>query len=583
MKKSRWRMYAPFLAVVLAQSVLIAAYPSQGTDRSVAAGQGFTNAFPQPADGSTPGGVPAPTQAADGTDPAGTLATGSSGSGAGTGTVAGGTGASSGASGASGGGAQTTTPAGAPAEGNSADTSHCVGGRQFQVYLQPEFNPICKPKWPAGADNGGATWNGVTGDTVKIVVFEATAGEAAEAVLSSQGLSSTAEQRQQVNDVANQFVNRFYETYGRTVEFIRYESDCPATSQDVPTCIAEARRIIEMQPFAVIFGIGSYPEVFDEFTRAGIVSLGGIHFSENFFVPQRPYRWDAWIGGTESADFMAEYFCKKLAGKQATNSGATIHPLIGRRGQVTRKLGVVVPEYITLLPDGQRVRDAARACGSEVELYTYSQNTDQSQVEANGIASAMVNDRITTVLCMCGPLFPAFLTTAFSSNTFFPEHLMAGTNFTDADKVGRLYGSDQWRHAFGPSQVGDTRTREDQQVGRAFAAVDHPESPCDGCPVPWLYYSLAASMIHHAGPDLNPGSLEAGMFGIPRFGGNGVNLGYGFGTGDYTWIDDVREVYWDPNHPSPVDGRSGAYRSLNGGRRYALGAFDGSFDVPVGS
>ena len=44
-----------------------------------------------------------------------------------------------------------------------------------------------------------------------------------------------------------------------------------------------------------------------------------------------------------------------------------------------------------------------------------------------------------------------------------------------------------------------------------------------------------------------------------------------FGNGDYTAISDARQVWWDPNAPSKIDGKAGAYVDMDGGRRYAIG------------
>ena len=55
-----------------------------------------------------------------------------------------------------------------------------------------------------------------------------------------------------------------------------------------------------------------------------------------------------------------------------------------------------------------------------------------------------------------------------------------------------------------------------------------------------------------------------------------------YGQNDYTGVSDVREVYWDANATSPVDGSSGAYVNVNGGHRYTLGQWTGPLGgIPV--
>ena len=52
-----------------------------------------------------------------------------------------------------------------------------------------------------------------------------------------------------------------------------------------------------------------------------------------------------------------------------------------------------------------------------------------------------------------------------------------------------------------------------------------------------------------------------------------------------TPISDYREVYWDSGARSGVDGRSGAYVDMNGGRRYEAGQnqLPAQFTVPAKS
>lgn len=574
MPKSKLAMYAPFLVLALVQALFVVAFPSTGRDRAVQTG-GFDGADlgagPGGFDGSTPGG-----SAGTGAGTTGGAGAGGAGStGGGAGTTGGGGAGTAGGAGAGGGGA-AAGPGAAAAEG---DISHCAGERQFLIFAVEFENPLCKPKWPDGADNGGETWTGVTADTVKVVVMEPAPNEQLDAILKSQGLATTPEDREKVRTAAEGFINKYYETYGRKIVFERFEARCPTTPADVPTCIADARKVIDMQPFAVFFAQPSYPELFEEFTRAGILSIGGWHFDKELFAGRRPFRWDIFVDGTDSAEFIAEYYCKKLQGKPATNAGALIHPRIGGR-QTPRRLGIIVPDRPANRSTAELVQARVRACGGDPVLDTYPNNIDRAQVEANRIISGMVAEGVTTVVCMCDPIAPVFMTAAASSASYFPEHLLPGLGLLDADPVGRLYTREQWIHAFGPSHLADTRPFEDEQVSRVFKDQGLG-TPCSACNLPWVYYSVLASMVHNAGPNLNPGTIEAALFNLPKTRGSGVTIGLGFRPGDYSAIDDVREAYWVPTATSRVDGRAGSYRSIDGGKRYVLGEFTSEFKVPV--
>lgn len=581
MPKSRFAMYAPFLALALVQALFVAAFPSTGADRSVGT-SGFDGQFDSPTDEAS-GQVFDPAAGGDIADD-GTIIDGVPGS------------PSSGATGGSGGGggggrSGTAAPSGATGGGSggggsgggstpgAGDTSHCAGDRQMNVFAVSFENPPCKAKFPDGADNGGATWSGVTKDSIKVVVMEPVANEQVDAVLKSQGLASSPEDREATRKAAEGFINKYYETYGRKITFERFTARCPSPA-DVPSCIADARKVIEMKPFAVFYNQPTYPELFEEFTRAGILTIGGWHFDKALFAGRRPFRWDVFVDGTDSAEFIAEYYCKKLQGKPATNSGALIHAQIGSRGQVQRKLGIISPDRQANTTTANLVKQRVQQCGGKAVTDTYPPDINREQSEANRIISGMINEGVTTVVCMCDPVFPVFLTAGSSAATYFPEHLLPGLGLLDADQVGRLYTDEQWIHAFGPSHLADTRPFADEQVSRAFKDQG-AGTPCKSCNLHYVYYSLFGSMVHNAGPILNPGTIEKGLFALPDTRGTGQTIGLGFKPGDYAAIDDIREAYWVPTAISEVDGREGSYRSIDNGKRYILGEWTKEFKVPV--
>ena len=76
------------------------------------------------------------------------------------------------------------------------------------------------------------------------------------------------------------------------------------------------------------------------------------------------------------------------------------------------------------------------------------------------------------------------------------------------------------------------------------------------------------------GPTLNPGTFERTLLTGScdgRYRDQPKTTFVHFAQGDYTAISDAREVYWDPNATSDIDGKTGAYIPLNKGRRYAIG------------
>jgi hypothetical protein len=208
---------------------------------------------------------------------------------------------------------------------------------------------------------------------------------------------------------------------------------------------------------------------------------------------------------------------------------------------------------------------------------------------------------------MCDPIAPAFLTSGMTANGYFPEFYITGTQFIDADLVGRLYDKQQMRHAFGISSIGAQKPLKDADPTRVWRDVGAPadaakssneDHPCEdnGCGINWAYINLLGTAIQMAGPNLTPASLEKGLQTTPADGGwdavhDPTRTLLKFGANDYTGVDDTREIYWSASAPSTVDSvngqcpnatKCGAWISVNGGRRYLLGQWAGGLsEIPL--
>lgn len=580
MRRSPLTLYAPLLAILLIQALIMAVAPSVAPDSpfSVDAGSGPTTS----PDASGQAGPTSPDDGHPGTatpGPGGAMPSSPGGDGHLD------TGATPGAPGTE---ASTTAPSSDPAAG---DTSHCTrDGRQHGVVFHA---PPCAPAWPAGADNGGATYRGVTADTVKVVLFRENKNEQVNALLNLYNLRATRAQDEQFTQAAEEYLNAFYEFHGRRVEIVIFDAtNCPESPPDVPACRAEAQRAIaEHDPFIVFWPTAIYPTVFDEFARAGVIALGGWNFSADFFAGRRPFRYDIFMDGTRSADFVGEYYCKKLANGTPTHAGRVIHPSfpsLGARGAQERKLGIVTPETPANLPNAQRLQQIVADCDGHVpELFTYQADIERAQQQSGAIVRGMIDARVTTVVCLCDPVTPVFATQAATQNNYYPEHLLPGSGLLDFDLLGRIYDQQQMVHAFGPSHL---------QVFPEFAQTDAPKmarsvgresDACRACNTNGAYFNLIGFLIQSGGPNLTPQSVEQGMFAAgPRGGwqatrGNPHEILLRIGPGDYTMLSDIKEVYWSRTARSPIDGQQGAYVATDNGRRYASGELPTSLNVPV--
>jgi hypothetical protein len=569
-RRSALRLYAPFIALALAQAAFVVWAPSKGEQTvnafadPTAAGSSFTT---------TPGGgaaVPSGASGATGTTP------GSGGS-----VAAGGApGATGGGGGAGGGGGSNAaaTEGGAPA----GDTSHCKGDRQTDVIYN---SPPCAPAF--AGDNGGATYPGVTAEEIRVVIFQCQSNEQVDAILMTQGLASTDEETDAMIDADIRFINEFYETYGRKVVAERVRGDCPTTPPDPAKARQAAAEVAKTQP-AFVYVAGGGSAAADVFAQAGIMSVGVQWNGEAFYAGRRPFRWDIFPTSTETSQWMGEYYCKKMAGKPASNAGQLIHPSIGSR-TTTRKLGIIVPDdgTGTILPAAQEVSRLVKECsGVDTPVFTYQSDINRATEQTRVTVAGLIDAKVTTVTCMCDPIAPVFLTKGMTQNNYYPEHMVSGMGLIDYDVLGRLYDPAQWTHAFGMSQLVEPVPFEQTDAAKIWRAVGNEGNPCSACNLLSGYLTLIGSMIHMAGPQLDPGTVEQALVanqysrgGWAETGGDPSVYRIRFGPGDYNAISDFREVFWDPAKPSTIDGKAGAYVSINGGQRYSGGELNESFDI----
>ena len=176
---------------------------------------------------------------------------------------------------------------------------------------------------------------------------------------------------------------------------------------------------------------------------------------------------------------------------------------------------------------------------------------------------------------MCDPIAPVFLTEGMTGNRYFPEFLLPGLGLLDYDLLGRLYDPQQMAHAFGPSHLPVLTNLDDADQSRVWRATGRQGHPCgdNGCGIPWAYLNFLGTALQMAGPNLNPLTFERGLLqDLPDlYGGAGRPRTSPSAPTTTPRIADAKEVYWDPNARSKVDGKAGAYVPLNGGQRYRLG------------
>src|SRR3954469_11155938 len=556
------RRYAPFALLVAAQIILVIVAPSNSAAPGNTLGGQFGSGTPGAASSSAP--LPQPSGAAalpgGGGPPAGAPGGGAApGSSVPPGSVPAGSGATARRVGVS-----------SAASGSTTGKAFCVTG-----LLE---HPPCVGQW-AGGSNGGATWQGVTDKTITLVMYRYKDNAAVNAILRATGTYISAQDEKDQFLLVVDWINKHYQLYGRKIKPVYVTGNCDIAPPDDGCFRTDADRIVQQyHPFAVMFDNDSAEAAFfDELSRKGVINWGGWHFTDTFSNNLRPYHYDLFMGGDVQAEITGTWYCRRLAGKKARFAGDAALKA------KTRKVSVVYPDSAQTTPSAQHLMSIIKKCAGSNAVYDgkYSSDTSTAAQQATTNTANTKAAGVTSVLWFSDPIAPAYGTKAQASQRWHPEEILAGSGLVDYDALAQAYDQSEWAHAFGPSDLGKAVDIMQVDAGLIWKAEGRSGRPNGSANLLTTYELSLASGIVAAGPKLTPLSYEYGLLTMPGYDQwskwHDPRLVFiDWGRNDYTGISDIREVYWNPNAPSPTNGSNGAYVPLKGGQRYQLA------DIPSG-
>lgn len=451
-----------------------------------------------------------------------------------------------------------------------------------RVRVPTKYAPNCVA--PFQGDNGGATYPGVTADTITIAVYRVQRNAAVDAVVASAGAQdSDKDVEQTYADYADYFQDH-YETYGRKIKLVYVEAS-GAPDDDV-AARADARRVAtEIKAFASWFDpsveVGGTYAYVEELVARGVLCLICTYAQPNSrYAKWAPYVWVPSMTYEQSADIVIEYIYKRLAGKPAKWAG---DPTMAAR---KRSLGLI--EYDNA--DGDFAfapaywKQGLAAHGASLDdAVTYPFDASQAQTQSRTMVARLKDKGITTVIMYVDPIYPIFITGEATRQAYFPEWLITGVGLTDTTLFGRTYDQRQWSHAFG---VGWSPARSPKEQGDAYRLhVWHhgrPPKADDSYGFVYLAEWYFFTGLHLAGPNLTPQTYQDGLFRYaPNEGGvvTSVNSWGNHGlwpVTDYGGVDDVTEIWWDTRATGEDElgaEAPGMMRYVNGGRRIRPGAW----------
>jgi hypothetical protein len=444
--------------------------------------------------------------------------------------------------------------------------------------LKMQFYGVAPCVKPFSGNNGGATAQGVTKDSISIVVLAPTAAgdlSPQNGGIKNQATGTNGRTPDTYHDEDAIFAH-FYETYGRTV---KYEF-VTATGADEASQRADAVAVLAKKPFAVIDAASQAP--------AGL-NGGGVVFDQTIAQAKLPGD----VPFITVAQTYAPY--EQIDGEFTAKDGSKGKAVYGGDAvkNTTRKVGVIYPQGsdqgIDITPFNTAYKKYGGSTIATQDEVPYTPPADPTQLasatqeQAPTIIAKLKADGVTTVVDLgIGNVPTVSFTKEATAENYFPEWIVGGLGYTDLDFYGRSYDQQQWAHAFGPEwfpptvasgPVGDAITTLFQWYWGTNQGTHSPGA--------FALIKREYDGIMLAGPTLNAKTFAAGLKDFPPVGGafsNEItNLETGWETPALTQRLATAIGWWNPNVSGPsnqinIPGQ-GKTMYLDGGKRYAIGKY----------
>jgi ABC-type branched-subunit amino acid transport system substrate-binding protein len=449
-----------------------------------------------------------------------------------------------------------------------------------RVKIPTVYAPPCVQ--PFTGKNGGSTSEGVTGDEIKIVVFNT--DPAKDPLVAGQFRAAGAEvnlnSAQQTWQGYVDIYNQMFELYGRKISVEFFVGT--GAGSDTAAAKADAIAIADKKPFAVLGGPAQSSTVFaDELAHRGVMCIGtcALAMPKKISDANKPYIFENGPAPEEAATLTAEFIGKQVGKGKAEFAG----------DDATKNKNRVYGFLHYNTPDGQYT-GLFDTLKSQLKKYGITGKADQSffldlsraQEIARTAITKMKDAGVTTIIYNGDPLMPSSFTKEATAQNYFPEWVIGPTVLVDTAIFGRTYDQQQWAHAFGV-QLTPGRTNEAVDITRALYEWFHGSSPPNntyGVINPSVQTFARGVML--AGPKLTPQTFRDGLFRYPPSGGDPINPQQSWGKHgvwpftDYYGSEDAAMLWWDATASGEDEvGQvgSGLYRAADGGKRYTRGKF----------
>jgi hypothetical protein len=366
--------------------------------------------------------------------------------------------------------------------------------------------PFCVA--PAPKDNGGATSQGVTATTVKVVVVEPNAEQYAKGsskpLNRATGMMNGTFKDAWIDEWAP--YQAYFERWGREVEFVYVTS----SGDDEAAQRADAVTIAAEKPFAVVdITPNSLPTLGTAVAASKILvyAIAGVVAKDT--IAQAPYRWGT-TDAQASANLAAEWAGKQLTkGKAQWAGDPTTQAKPRTFGAVYSNLLDIDPFVATFKKYGGTLATPAFEYQGGSGILG---DAATAQQQAPTIIARLKDAGVTSVFLLSDAAMNKQLTLQATVQDFHPEWLLTAFQFADLGLLARNNDQEQWGHAFGLSGLGPF-----VKSATAAPVTDWYWGPNKGTSVSytlngarWLAYGL-----QYAGPKLSPKTFQQGFFATP--------------------------------------------------------------------
>lgn len=550
--------YRPYIAIVLAVLALVWFLPG-GADRGNLATSG--GPLVTTPDGRVVSGDPSESAstvtASDGSVVGGTSGTGGTGGGAGS----------------TGGVGQPLAP---PAGGVGPDCDLATG----RIKVPTIYAPPCVS--PFSGDNGGATYQGVTKDTITVTYFQPEVNPATDAALTAAGANNTPAEQAATMRAYVDYFNKHYETYGRQVKLIVRQGS--GDTEDDAVGRADALAIATEDKAFAVFGAPTARSFVETLASKGILCICTVSQPQELYERLAPYvGYTTLMASTQGYIHRAEYIGKRLNGRKAVYAGTSDGAPLSTQNRKFGLLWYNTPDNsyrsgVTFFENELKTKYGITLAESLEFPSDYAQVSERARPLIQRLKSAGV----TSVIFSGDPISPAIFTKEATRQLYFPEWIITGSALTDTVIFARTFDQSQWDKAFGISFL--TARVPDEATAAYRIHVWHTGTTPVAAnqygviyPTPFTFFTG----VHLAGPNLTVNTWQAGLFSYPVTGaGRKTSTTTSYGRAgiwpftDYTNYDDVTEIWWDPQASGEDEvGNNGVgmYRYVDGGGRYLPG------------